>query len=331
MVFTFCLVFLSTIGLSDTTFLQDPRIASNPGPTPKNPINYNSEREQELFNKIRDTDYDIVNASCHNYFLKFCEDLNLLPRGFDHQTALATFKPNEGIRAQIQMLDNLAGLDKIRAHISHYNNVIVDLVQKRTLEFSALTATCSKDRLDYFSDILNNKIKHDTNTLLKQKERKLNSLVDINIGAHENSWIRELHLTDREKKFISDNERICDSIINASMRLLNKSKPYMHFQSSSVPAIFLEYSPLETVHIHHNNSNHFVTSSSIGNKVRIYDSLNTTPTKELIDQITKLYSPDPSVTPTIHKSNIQFEQSGGTDCGVYAIAYATDRVYMTRT
>ena len=71
------------------------------------------------------------------------------------------------------------------------------------------------------------------------------------------------------------------TIVNAAMRLLNKSKPYMNSQYSTLPAALLEYSPdIQTVHINHNNNAHFFTSSSIGNKVKIYDSLKTRSTEE---------------------------------------------------
>ena len=146
----------------------------------------------------------------NNYFLKFCEDLKVLRRGFDYNTPIATFKPNDTIRAQIRMFDNLAGLEKIKAHINHYNTVLVDLIQRRNLEFSNLTHICTQDKIDYFSDILNRKIEHDRESILQKRQNKIYSLVDINTTSDENSWIPELHLTERENKFITNDEQICD-------------------------------------------------------------------------------------------------------------------------
>jgi hypothetical protein len=62
-------------------------------------------------------------------------------------------------------------------------------------------------------------------------------------------------------------------------------------------------------------------STSFGSKVSIYDSLNSSPTQQFLQQITALYSPANSI-PESHQAVIVHPQEGSTDCGVFAIAYA---------
>ena len=107
------------------------------------------------------------------------------------------------------------------------------------------------------------------------------------------------------------------------MSLLNKDFPHLHFQSSSLFADLLEYSPFETIHVHHNGQGHFCTSSSIGTTVHLYDSLNIIPTVPLMRQITSIYSPDETL-PATFIVPIQSTQAGSVDCGIFALAYATD-------
>ena len=68
---------------------------------------------------------------------------------------------------------------------------------------------------------------------------------------------------------------------------------------------------------------HFVTSTSLTNKVKIYDSRNIKPTTELLEQITAIYSCD-STIPEILQVTLPAHQNGSADCGLFATAYATD-------
>ena len=86
----------------------------------------------------------------------------------------------------------------------------------------------------------------------------------------------------------------------------------------------LEFMPYETIHVHHNGRGHFCTSTSIGGKVRLYDSLSLPPSKELIAQLTSLYSPDPETCPEISLATIECKQLGVHDCGLFALAYTYD-------
>ena len=107
------------------------------------------------------------------------------------------------------------------------------------------------------------------------------------------------------------------------MKILNKDFPHLDFQSSNLSEDLLEYSPFETIHVHHNGKGHFCTSSSIGGSVHVYDSLNQELTAPLVRQLSTLYSPDPGL-PSIFIVPMQSTQTGGVDCGLYALAYAVE-------
>ena len=51
------------------------------------------------------------------------------------------------------------------------------------------------------------------------------------------------------------------------------------------------------------------------------------PSQELIQQIKSVYSPDTNIMPTIPQVEIKYPQHGHTDCGIYAIAYATELAF----
>ena len=111
------------------------------------------------------------------------------------------------------------------------------------------------------------------------------------------------------------------------MTLLHQQKPFFMFQSTAFNHQFLQYYPFETIHIHHDGKGHFVTSTSAGGNVKLFDSLNLLPSEDLMKQITVLYSVDIKTVPTVLKAEIRSIQQGSKDCGLFAIAYATEIAY----
>ena len=108
------------------------------------------------------------------------------------------------------------------------------------------------------------------------------------------------------------------------MLLICRECPLLNYHATILPLTMLTYSPVNTIHIHHNGHGHFVVSpSSPVGKVKIYDSLNLTPTQELLDQIKAVYSVDSSL-PEIGRVFISATQNGNVDCGIFAIVYAID-------
>ena len=76
--------------------------------------------------------------------------------------------------------------------------------------------------------------------------------------------------------------------------------------------------------MHHDGKGHFVTSTSVGGNVKLFDNLNLLPSEDLMKQITVLYSPDIKTVPTVLKAEIRSIQQGSKDCGLFAIGYATE-------
>ena len=70
-----------------------------------------------------------------------------------------------------------------------------------------------------------------------------------------------------------------------------------------------------------------VGNSSVGGNVKICDSLNLSPSSDLMKQIPVLYSPDITITPTVLKAELRSIQLGSKDCGLFAIAYAVEIAY----
>ena len=68
------------------------------------------------------------------------------------------------------------------------------------------------------------------------------------------------------------------------------------------------FCPYETIHIHSNGRGHFVTTTSIGGNVKIFDSLNLSPSLELIKQICTFYSPDHDIISTMGKTGQAAQQ-----------------------
>ena len=100
------------------------------------------------------------------------------------------------------------------------------------------------------------------------------------------------------------------------MLLICRETPTLNIRSTTLPASTLTFSPVKIIQ--------FETSSSVTNTVKIiYDSPNIKPRTELLEQITVIYSCD-STIPEILQVILPACQNGNVDCGLFAIAYATD-------
>ena len=88
--------------------------------------------------------------------------------------------------------------------------------------------------------------------------------------------------------------------MNAAILLICKETPTLNIQSTTLPASMFTFSPVKTIHIHHNGKGHFIISSSLTNKVKIYDCMNIKPTTELLEQIIAIYSCDSTIPEILH-------------------------------
>ena len=138
-----------------------------------------------------------------------------------------------------------------------------------------------------------------------------------------------VHISGREIRTISSGKLLCDGVATAAMKLVEKLNPRLQTQPAALGSRpeLMTYNPEETLQVHHNGAEHWVTSSSMGGGVQLYDSLNTTPTKNLLDQLEAIYSPrsdDTSTARRIQQVCMVHRQRGARDCGLFAIAYAVD-------
>ena len=167
--------------------------------------------------------------------------------------------------------------------------------------------------------------------LSRTKEFKLKKLLkEIPISPPEiahtnNTWIENLDLTEN-KGIILSNQDLHDGIIGAAINLIQGQFPILVIQSPSLYfASGFEYCPYETIQIIHNNVHHWILLSSFNGEVKIFDSLNTDPTVETLQQIKQLFSPD-NAFPQYQLSPCR-KQVGTIDCGVFAIACSIDILF----
>jgi hypothetical protein len=113
------------------------------------------------------------------------------------------------------------------------------------------------------------------------------------------------------------------------MKLIEKLNPCIETQPTSLGSRpdLMSFNPGETVQVHHNGAGHWLTSSSMGGTVRLYDSLNLTPTRNLLEQMAAIYHPgsdNATMARMTQQVYIANKQRGAKDCGLFAIAYAVD-------
>ena len=285
-VYLFCLSFVIYIGLMDCCFNNYPGIESNPGP-------FSSNQERTLFLQLKKVYQDISQVSCHQMFLRACETLDIVPRGFrNEKLSLASCKPNNNLITSFKSINAASEKEKVGLVISHYEKVITQLVeQKEQITLNLAAACTSRDRFDQLIAELDAAMIRDRDNRMLRHNKKLNTLLDTDLSATK--WLPSLLLTSLEKSFITNNEYLCDRIIDAAMKLLQNANPELFIQCVLLQPELLIYSVNPTVHIHHIGGNHFVTTSTIGNPsiVTIYDSMNTSNMDiKLQQQITAIYS-----------------------------------------
>ena len=118
---------------------------------------------------------------------------------------------------------------------------------------------------------------------------------------------------------------LSDDIIDAAQATLHEQFGIPGFQVTQLGQYCgFNVEPGEFVQILHNGKDHWVTISTIGTKhpeVFVYDSLYSTAPNELQQQIAALlHTQEKSITLKFAKVSMQ---TNGSDCGVYAIAFAT--------
>ena len=321
---SFLFIALTALVLSAQVF--DPAIEKNPGPSPTSSAVAGNSSQKECFYKVWKIIDDVTEISSHRFFLNSCLELQATPRGLTSHVSLSSRKASKELLNLFAALQKSFSEDLVRLIINHYNDLLNSLGNEYRLAVGSLKDMCTGDEFQGYLFQLDSRRDKKAKTLQERKLRKIDSLL-----LNHEKWLPALNLSYVELNFITQNEEICDAIVNAFMLLLNKQFPFTVFQSSSFHYTMLEYSIYESIHVHHNGQGHFVTSSSIGGQVKVYDSLNTLPSADLMKQLTALYSPPdagPNVVPSVFCVPMQSTQQGAVDCGIFALAYATELAYQ---
>ena len=326
------LKFLVVIGLAICCALMDPAVELNPGPGihPAAPFAYESEFEKKCFNVLRSLNKDYVTIESHKEFLHNCLEKRVIPNGLTTSFPKAASKHDKDIDSIASIIAQHGSFTYMEALAAHYDLVLHQLTDQLRVEKMRLRSICSTQRFTYLSRKLSFFKRELLQQLSKTKAKKLGKLLskhNTSLSVPPNPWLPDLNLTTVEKGFITAGQEICDRTIDAAMRLIEKSFPHLQFQPTCLGPEHLVYSPKPTIHVHHNGQHHFVTTRSIGNIVKLYDSLNLAPSMSLLQQICSLYSPKLDTFPTVHQSKIFSPQKGTRDCGLYAIAYATELAF----
>ena len=293
-------------------------------------MNIISDNEKTHFNRLRTLHSQLIRAKSHLYFFENClkiypENLNVT----DHfQVAFSTPK----FKKAYSDLNKNTRNEKMNLCISHYKLLSGKTREDIGEQKVSLTRFSTEQRLKILTEELTIFSNQLSKRLSKRKELKLKKLLkEIPISPPEfahinNTWIENLDLTANDKEIILSNQDLHDGIIGAAINLIQRQFPILVIQSPSLYFAYgFEYCPYETIKIIHNNALHWILLSSFNGEVRIFDSLNTDPTIETLQQIKQLFSPDntfPQYQPSpCHK------QVGTTDCGVFAIAYSIDILF----
>ena len=139
------------------------------------------------------------------------------------------------------------------------------------------------------------------------------------------------------KKILVNGEELDDEHMHLAQKLLQKQFPHLDGLKSTLLSETDGFTPVqhEAIQIHHvRETGHWVTSSSIGQSVAVYDSkfsggdLNSSLTHQLALIYKLLVSTGDEYGDTIDPPTLYLElpnvqqQNGVTDCGLFAIAFA---------
>ena len=249
------LLVIALFSITSLMIKTDPSIEFNPGSYTGNKIVFNSNEEKKLFKSIRSCNNDIARISSHRQVKSY--------QDFQQKISLATAKANEGFLEKINKISNANSTHIMQTIIDHYNHQIPLILKNRDQYRNDLRDIANNEQYIYLCSILQKIADSDIEYFRKNKEKKLKTLLEINSRSSEEIWLPHLNLGFTEIQFVTNNDQICDAIVNAAMLLICKETPRLNIQSTTLPASMLTFSPVKTIHIHHNSKGHFVTSSSL--------------------------------------------------------------------
>ena len=186
-VFAFCLTFIVLAGLTDGRFANDPTVEPNPGPF----TNFSSPLERSTFLKLKEFYNDISQIGCHRIFLCACDELDIIPRGFDKQKlSLAPWQPNDPLIAVQKNTDVTSAREKMRLHIRHYEQAISRLTEnKNELSHTLHDACPSSERYEQLIAELDSSMINGLDSRMLHHNKKLNRFLDTQLKP--TPWIQD--------------------------------------------------------------------------------------------------------------------------------------------
>jgi len=141
-------------------------------------------------------------------------------------------------------------------------------------------------------------------------------------------WVKiaGVSLNEDHKRMLETSEWLDDEVITAAQHLLKDQYPAVgSLQTPTLASkLALEPQTSEFVQILNLNNNHWITVSTVGcqpGHINVYDSLHMTLSEHIKKVLADLLRRQDR-TITINHCNVQW-QSGSSDCGLFAIAFAT--------
>ena len=138
-----------------------------------------------------------------------------------------------------------------------------------------------------------------------------------------------VHVSGREIRTSYNGKLLCDGIVTATMKLIEKLNSRIQTQPAALGSRpdLMRHNQGETVQVHHKGAENWVTSSSMGGRLQLYDSLNTRPHDKPSRTVRGNLQPGKQQHcdgPQNRAILIAHRQRGERDCGLFAIAYAVD-------
>ena len=190
--------------------------------------------------------------------------------------------------------------------------------KKKAKKFEALLENhkCPRRDIGKKTEVKDTKFKYVSNEPFKKP-----------ILLEPNWWVKDLDLKLDDKNIIQDNKMLTGKHIYAAQKLLRFDFPEIIQQTTSLSnehfyELVKNLKTNKVVQIHNTGNLHWVTSTNIEDKrVFVFDSLYDVINEEILKQVDQIYS----MVPLCKK--IIYEQSGGVDCGLFAIAFSVDLCY----
>ena len=140
----------------------------------------------------------------------------------------------------------------------------------------------------------------------------------------KNTWLPKLGLIVQDRDTIKNNLMLDDKVINAAQEVLKRQFPAISgWQDTVIGQVAFESLPVDSVQIHHEpRRRHWVCSSSMNESVQVFDSMFDTLSSSMQVQLSQCYRFAINVDVIdVQLPSVQ-RQTGGVDCGLFAIAFA---------